>query len=180
MLETPDVLVQIAEPDWAVVYEQHRGGIWAYIYSRVEEGDLADDLTADTFVKAILAYSKGRGAHTNLKGWLYRLAHNLVNDHYRQRARVPATMDIDEYQDEISGGAAVEWVVNGELIERALWRLTDGQRAAMQGRAIEGYSALEVAVTIGGNEGSVKSLLHRARVSMRVMLVDLREGVRDE
>lgn len=160
-------------PDWSAIYCEHHAGIRAVIGGRIDDCDLADDLTAEVFCKAMAAYAAGKGSRVHLRGWLYRIAHNLVNDHYRRKARTGTTTDIDDFGDLLADPHNVEGIHIGEQIERALRRLTHGQLVALRGR-IEGYTAHEVAEALGGHEPGAKGLLHRARLQLRVELAELR------
>jgi RNA polymerase sigma-70 factor, ECF subfamily len=69
----------------AELYDQFAPGLYAYIYRRVGEQGLAEDLTSEVFVKALNALRKGQFASQSLPAWLYRMAHNQVIDHYRRQ-----------------------------------------------------------------------------------------------
>lgn len=164
-------------PDWAAVYEEYRDTIRAYIHNRVFDGDLADDLTAEVFTKAIRAYAEGKGAHSHLRGWLYRIATNLIIDHFRKRGRVAAAISLEEGIEEVFEIYALDDLDRVhviEMIERAMARLTALQAEAVRAN-LAGYRDFEIAKMVGGTSGASKSALHRGRVALREMLVELRE-----
>jgi len=77
------------------IYDQYAEKIYAYIYHRVGQAELAEDLTGQVFVRMLEAIRSGQAWKTSFSGWLYRIAHNLVIDHYRRRSRA-SFVDIDE------------------------------------------------------------------------------------
>ena len=67
--------------------ESWRQRIFSYIYRRVGDADTANDLASATIAKAFEAQLAGKGHRSHFGGWLYRIAHNLIIDHYRLRDR---------------------------------------------------------------------------------------------
>src|SRR4051812_27145455 len=70
-------------------YVQHAEGVWRFGCSRVGDPRLAEDLTADTFVRALRAVGQTTVAVRDPRAWLVAIAANLVRDHYRSRAHRP-------------------------------------------------------------------------------------------
>ena len=77
------------------LYDQYADRIYAYIYRRVGQAEVAEDLTGQVFMRMLEAIRTGQGWRSSFSGWLYRIAHNLVIDYYRRRGRV-TLVDIDE------------------------------------------------------------------------------------
>ncbi|MFQ5923219.1 MAG: sigma-70 family RNA polymerase sigma factor, partial [Anaerolineales bacterium] len=67
------------------LYESHMDAIYRYIYFRVGEPAQAEDMTEEVFVKAWEALPNYRPTEHPFTSWLYRIAHNLVVDHYRRK-----------------------------------------------------------------------------------------------
>ena len=80
---------------WACLYDQYVDRIYAYIYHRVGQADVAEDLTGQVFMRMLEAVRTGHGWQTSFSGWLYRIAHNIVIDHYRRKGRA-TFVDIDD------------------------------------------------------------------------------------
>ena len=59
--------------------------IYSYIYHRVGNQAMAQDLTSQVFLRVLEAIQRERTWESPFSGWLYRIAHNLVIDHYRRR-----------------------------------------------------------------------------------------------
>jgi RNA polymerase sigma-70 factor (ECF subfamily) len=150
----------------AQLYDQFAPLIYAYIYRRVGEQRLAEDLTGDVFTQALEALRGGRFASQSLAAWLYRAAHNRVIDHYRRERKtlvplseaLPAAEDVPE--------AARQRRLR-EWLREAMRRLTDDQQQVLTLRFGEGRSAAEVARLLGKTEESVRALQHRALGALR-------------
>jgi RNA polymerase sigma-70 factor (ECF subfamily) len=151
----------------AELYDRFAPLVYAYIYRRVGERQLAEDLAADVFVRALAALQHGHFASVSIQAWLYRLAHNRVVDHYRRNRRaplapldeaVPAPDDVPEAAGRRSDQA---WV------RAALPRLTDEQQQIIALRFGEGLSAADVASALGKTEEAIRALQHRALAALR-------------
>ena len=152
----------------AELYDQHAPAIYSYVYRRVGEQRLAEDLTADVFVRALEALRKNQFAHTSLRAWLYRLAHNRVIDHYRrQRPQVelpehhPAPDDVPEIMQRRSLHATVR---------AALHHLTEEQQQVIVLRFGEGKTAGETARLLNKTEEAVRALQHRSLAALRRLM----------
>jgi RNA polymerase sigma factor (sigma-70 family) len=73
--------------DLAAIYQEYQPKIEGYIYRRTSDPTLTEDLTAQVFLNVLEATKAGKGAGQHFNSWLYRIAHNLVIDHYRTRDR---------------------------------------------------------------------------------------------
>jgi RNA polymerase sigma-70 factor (ECF subfamily) len=147
----------------AQLYEAHAPAVFRYIYFRVRDRHIAEDITADVFVRMVEALP-----HFELRGlpfaaWLFRVAHDRVVDHHRRAAVrrpevLPDTLVDAEANTE---AAALQTHSNAALIDR-LSELTDEQQAVLQLRFIEGYSLEQTAAALAKTQGAVKALQHRA------------------
>jgi RNA polymerase sigma-70 factor (ECF subfamily) len=112
--------------------------------------------------------------HSSFSGWLYRIAHNLVIDHYRLRDR-QKQISLDEAPMMTDPGInpvrAAEVALEAEHLRSALRRLTDEQAQVISLRFLEGYSFGEIADMMDKTEGAVKALQHRAVATLRQFLV---------
>lgn len=155
------------------IYEQHRLGIFRYLYYRVGDVQAAEDMTSEVFLRMIGALDSYRPQRAGFEAWLYQIARNLSIDHYRKasiRDHVPLEDDlIGEYQDV---DKAVERNLNHEHLRRALAKLTDVQRDVIILRFVNGLPISVVAQTLHKSEDSIKSLQRRALVALREILTE--------
>jgi RNA polymerase sigma-70 factor (ECF subfamily) len=151
------------------LYDQYVDRIYSYIYHRVGQVDLAEDLTGQVFMRMLEALHGGQPWRTSFSGWLFRIAHNLVIDHYRRRGRA-TFVDIDDVtasspDDEPS--QSVEARLDCEQLRQALHRVTEEQAQVITLRFLEDMSIAETAGVMGKSEGSIKALQYRAVLALR-------------
>lgn len=154
------------------LYDRYEAKIYAYIYRRTGEQTLAEDLTGQVFLKMLEAIHNRKAWHSSFSGWLYRIAHNLVIDHYRQRDhQVQVSLDDEpmlpaaENPEEMT-----ELKLDAERLRSAIGRLTEEQAEVISLRFLEGYSINEVAEMMSKTEGSIKALQYRAVSTLRQLL----------
>jgi len=69
---------------------RHKSRVYNFIYSKVLDGDLSEDIFQDTFIKVIRTLRKGTyNEEGKFLPWLMRIAHNLIIDHFRKSNRMP-------------------------------------------------------------------------------------------
>ena len=167
-----DLLERASQYDSAALtalYDQYVDRIYSYIYHRVGHVEVAEDLTGQAFMRMLEAVRSGRPWHTSFSGWLYRIAHNLVIDHYRRRNRA-SFVDIDEVSAVSPEGGpfqSVEARLDSERLHGALRRVTEEQAQVITLRFLEGLSIAETAEIMGKTEGAIKALQYRAVMALR-------------
>jgi RNA polymerase sigma-70 factor (ECF subfamily) len=155
------------------LYDRYEAKIYSYVYRRTGEPSLAEDLTAQVFLKMLEAIQKRKAWRSSFSGWLYRIAHNLVIDHYRRRDRqqqvslddapvLPAETDNPVH--------AAELRLSADRLLSAINRLTGEQAQVVCLRFLEGYSINEVATMMDKTEGAIKALQYRAMATLRQLL----------
>jgi len=152
------------------LYDRYVNRIYSYIYHRVGQAEQAEDLTGQVFMRMLEAIRSGQGWRTSFSGWLYRIAHNLVIDHYRRRGRA-SFVDIDEappiVATEDEPARRVQATLDQEDLRAALNQLTEEQAQVITLRFLEDLSIAEVAAIMGKNEGAIKALQYRAILALR-------------
>lgn len=156
------------------LYDAYAPLIYAYLYRRLQDAPLAEDLTSEVFLRLLRAFRSREVWHTSLRGWLYRVAHNLVMDHYRQQvpnvtldeglSSDPDTPDTDDVEEQVS-----EWCTRRQL-RAALKRLTPEQQEVLALRFGEQLSTQETAEVMGKSVSAIEALQHRALATLRRML----------
>ena len=174
---TEEVLLSAAmnldERALSELYDRYETKIYSYIYRRTGQQPLAEDLTAQVFLKMLEALHGGKAWHSSFSGWLYRIAHNLVIDHYRRRDR-DQQVAIDDAPVLIAGNdnpvRVAEQHLETDKLRSAISRLTDEQGEVVCLRFLEGYSINEVANMMDKTEGAIKALQYRAVATLRQLL----------
>lgn len=154
----------------AAIYDNYEAKIYSYIYHRVGNQFVAQDLTSQVFLRVLESIQLDRAWETSFSGWLYRIAHNLVIDYYRRRGRT-TQVSLDDMSELHAKGespeSAAERAMAAERLRVAINRLTEEQAQVVTLRFLEGMSILEVADSMGKTEGAIKALQYRAVSSLR-------------
>ena len=145
------------------LFEQHYKAVLQYTYFLVGKRELAEDLTQDTFVKALKSTKKIETVEGQ-RAWLYKIARNTVYDYVKRKKIVQfITLGKKEYRAAEYYEPEV-WVETDEQnyeLYKALGQLTLDYRQAILLRKIEGFSIKETAQILGWNESKVKNATER-------------------
>ncbi len=155
------------------LYDRYEARIYSYIYRRTGNETLAEDLTAQVFLKMLEAIRGDKAWHSSFSGWLYRIAHNAVIDYYRLRDRQQQVSLEDTLTTTASDHNPVvmaEVSLDAERLRVAIGRLTEEQAEVITLRFLEGYNISEVAEMLDKTEGSIKALQYRAVTTLRQLL----------
>ena len=150
------------------LYRRHVQRIYRYIYYRVGDVNVAEDLTADVFLKALEGLEGFTYRGIPFSAWLHRIAHARVMDHFRKQAK-RELLPLDERLVATGKGpqAMIEARLDHEELQSAIAQLTTDQQQVIILKFVEGLSNAEVARILGKSEGAVKSLQHRALNSLQ-------------
>ncbi|MDQ6807540.1 MAG: RNA polymerase sigma factor [Actinomycetota bacterium] len=152
---------------FAVLYERHRLALVRYALRRVG-GELAEDVTAEVFVRAFRARATYRPEHETALPWLLGIATNLIADHRRrERRRLKALQRLSADAPEALGHA--DPALSQELI-RTLRRLPAADRDALLLVVWGELSYEETASALGVPVGTVRSRIARARRRLSVAI----------
>jgi RNA polymerase sigma-70 factor (ECF subfamily) len=165
--------------EFATVYDRHAATIHRYL-SRRAGGQLADDLTGETFLVALRQRQRYDLNQRNALPWLYGIATNLLRRHrrtevrqYRAFARSGVDPVTESHADAVSARVAAE-AVTRELAA-ALADLPADQRDVLLLVAWGQMTYEEIATALGVPIGTVRSRLSRARGKVRAALPDSTE-----
>lgn len=151
------------ELDWSEIFLSYQKKIWTYIYKRTSDPALAEDLASETFIKAMEYDKKGKGAREHFSGWLYRIAHNLVIDHYRDRERAffMGLDDVPNLQATVGNTEdCLDAIEVNEILVNVLPHLTESQYQAVYLRYGEELQFHEVGLRMNRKPGAAKALIH--------------------
>ena len=73
----------------AAIYDRYFPDVYRYVFYRLGDNSLAEDITSDVFIRLLEAVKKKQGPQTNIRGWLISTASNIVADHLRRAYRRP-------------------------------------------------------------------------------------------
>lgn len=158
---------------FARIFEYYYQDVYNYIYHKVVNVHLAEDLTSDVFLKVLESIDSFSFRGIPLAIWLLRIARNLMVDHFRGQ---PKTADLPLKEDllptEVGPSDVFETKLTRQQLVRAFSDLTEEQQDVIILKFVDGLNNTEVAQVLGKSEGAIKSLQHRALVSLNRVLED--------
>ncbi|AXG78478.1 ECF subfamily RNA polymerase sigma factor, BldN family [Streptomyces paludis] len=160
------------------LYDQYSDTVYRYIYYRVGGKATAEDLTSETFLRALRRISTFTYQGRDFGAWLVTIARNLVADHFKSsRFRLEVTtgemLDANEVERSPED-SVLEHLSNAALLE-AVRKLNPQQQECVTLRFLQGLSVAETARVMGKNEGAIKTLQYRAvRTLARLLPEDAR------
>lgn len=157
------------------LYDHYVGAVYRYVYYRVGSHTLAEDLTSETFLRALRAIGGFRWQGRDIGAWFTTIARNLITDHVKSsRFRLEvSTADLLD-ADRADGGLedAVLLRLDAARLLDAVRQLTSEQQECVTLRFLQGLSVAETADVMGRREGAVKQLQLRAVRTLARLLAD--------
>jgi RNA polymerase sigma-70 factor (ECF subfamily) len=180
MVDEQDLLLRAKQLDstaLGLIYDYLSPPIYRYAYHMLGDPDLADECLADTFKRFLQIIEGGKGPHSHLKAYLYRIAHNWITDHYRYRSNRDVELSENLIDDKPDPRTEVHGKFERENLRRIIQKLTPEQQQVIMLRYVEEYENEEVAKIMNKSVGSVKAMQHRALSALRQYLIkdELRE-----
>jgi RNA polymerase sigma-70 factor (ECF subfamily) len=154
------------------LYLIHFDRIYGYLHVSVGNRHDAEDLTTQTFLKMLESIGKFRWRSAPFSAWLFRIAHNLAMDHFRAARRWQPEEEVPEPRVDESNSAeagALEAIGQRSMLE-LIDDLSLEQQQVLTLKFVFGFANKEAATVLGKSEGAVKSLQHRALVTLHKKL----------
>lgn len=159
-----------------ILITRHKQRIYSFIFSKVMDRDITEDIFQDTFIKVIRTLKKGKyNEEGKFLPWVMRIAHNLVIDHFRRNKRMPKFQSRNDFDifDVISDGEEskeYEMITSQvhEDVRRLVEELPNDQKEVLIMRIFKEMSFKEIAQSTGV---SINTALGR----MRYALINLRK-----
>lgn len=161
-----------------LLYDRYSPEVYRFLYRQCGDAALAEDLTADVFLRLLDAIDRERAWRQSFSGWLFRIARNRLHDHYRSRGRRPevelrAAGAGDDGAQDPEGRATHDALIQD--LGRAMSSLRPKQAEVLHLRFGEGWSHRRVAERMGMSETAVKVTQHRALEAIRRRLAHVIE-----
>jgi RNA polymerase sigma-70 factor (ECF subfamily) len=147
------------------LYDHYVTGVYRLTYYRLGSKQLAEDITAETFVRALRSISSFTWQGKDFGAWLTTIARNLITDHYKSsRQRLELVVDAVPERSDVGPGPEAEVLasLSSADLMRAVQALPAEQRDCVLMRFMEGLSIAETAQVLDRSEGAIKQLQLRA------------------
>jgi RNA polymerase sigma-70 factor (ECF subfamily) len=160
--------------NFTALFRAHYPRLYAYIRSRVNDRETAEDLTSATFERAFSRSHSYDPAKGSFPTWLFRIGHNLVVDHYTTTSRDPVSYDLDE----VVGVAAADLSPEQQLLRQeqrqqlaeTLTTLSDRDQEIIQLKFFGHLTNRDIAEVLELNEKTVSVIILRALQKLKVRL----------
>jgi RNA polymerase sigma-70 factor (ECF subfamily) len=154
------------------LYLIHFDRIYSYLHLSVGNRHDAEDLTTQTFLKKLEAIGRFRWQSAPFSAWLFRIAHNLAMDHFRASRRWQPEEEVPEPPDSEEASAEEEAMqsIGRQSMLELIENLSEDQQQVLTLKFVFNFPNSEVATILGKTEGAIKSLQHRALVSLQKQL----------
>jgi len=162
----------------SVLINRHKQKIYSFIYSKVFDRDITEDVFQDTFIKVIRTLKRGKyNEEGKFLPWVMRIAHNLVIDHFRRNKRMPKFDNSGEFSifSVLSDSAlnAEKMIIKDQVesdVRRIIEELPEDQKQVLVMRMYQDMSFKEISERTGV---SINTALGR----MRYALINLRKVI---
>src|SRR5438445_2207150 len=151
------------------LYLIHFDRIYSYLHVSVGNRHDAEDLTTQTFLKMLEKIGTFKWRSAPFSAWLFRIAHNLAMDHFRARRRWQPEEEVPEPvgDEEPSAELTAMETIGRESMLKLIERLSPEQQQVLTLKFVFNLPNAEVAAILDKTEGAIKSLQHRALVSLQ-------------
>ncbi len=155
------------------IYNDYVDKIYRFIFIKVNSKEIAEDLTAETFVKAwgVFKKAKSKDSLQNPRAFCYKIARNLVIDHYRSKAsyvQVPLDFPVADPKIRIEEAAIINSDI--EMVMKGMSTLKDDYQDVIIWRYLDELSITEIASLLDRSEEATRVMIHRAMASLKNIL----------
>ena len=151
------------------LYLIHFDRIYSYLHVSVGNRHDAEDLTTQTFLKMLEKIGTFKWQSAPFSAWLFRIAHNLAMDHFRAGRRWQPEEEVPEQpgEEEPSAELVAMQTIGRESMLNLIEHLSPEQQQVLTLKFVFNLPNAEVATILDKTEGAIKSLQHRALVSLQ-------------
>jgi RNA polymerase sigma-70 factor (ECF subfamily) len=153
------------------LYDFYLPRIYGFIFRRVQDRCVAEDLTSMTFQRALENVRRADFRNEAFGGWLFRVASNAVVDHARRDRRLLSLGDLQESEE--PGDIALDTLaaaLDRDQLRRALLGLSAGHRELLVMRFFDDLDTAELCAAFGCSRETLAVRLHRALRALRLAM----------
>jgi RNA polymerase sigma factor (sigma-70 family) len=170
--------IQGKEAALGVLIKRHQQRLYSFIYSKIQDRDITEDVFQDTFIKVIKTLKKGNyNEEGKFLPWVMRIGHNLVIDHFRKSNRMPTFKNTDEF-DIFSVIGDGNLNVEKKLIQEQIYNdirevvneLPEEQKEVLVMRMYKDMSFKEISENTGVSINTALGRMRYALINMRKLI----------
>lgn len=164
---------------FAGVYRTHAPGLFRYLVKQLRDRTAAEDLTSETFVRALRGSLTLRESTEDIRPWLVRIARNVLIDHWRAaRTRQEIVTVVPESDQYVLPDPAATLIEESERrrVLACLDQLSEEQGECLRLRFLHEYSVAETATVMARQPGAVRALQYRALRRLAELMADDEEA----
>jgi len=152
------------------LYDFYLPRVYGFVYRRVRDRAVAEDLTSVTFQRALENVRRSDFRNESFGGWLYRVASNAVVDHVRRDRRYVPMTNIDEDAPGDMALDALAAALDRDQLRRALKSLPENHREVLVLRFYDDLDTAEMCAVLGCSRETLAVRVHRALRALRTAL----------
>lgn len=162
-----------------VLLNRYKNRVYGFVYSKVNDANLADDIFQDTFVKVVKTLRSGRyNEEGRFLSWVLRIAHNLIVDHYRKSNRMPKYESSREEYDVVANLSddnlnaefcMIESQIHTDLVS-LIKELPDTQQEVIRMRLYKDMSFKDIADNTGVSINTALGRMRYAVINLRKLI----------
>ncbi|NLO90331.1 MAG: RNA polymerase sigma factor [Clostridia bacterium] len=158
-----DAIEEICLATWKPLY--------LFIYNKVQNREEAEDITQEAYIKSLKYLQESTFPIDNFLSFMKTVSLNLIRDRWRQKNRSRVSINFQEINPEdVARGDEQNDIAQRLLLESALAKLSQEQKAIIDLRIIKGYTVAETAKLLGKTEGAIRTAQYRALKALAKIL----------
>ena len=170
--------IQGDENALSILIKKHQQRLYSFIYSKIQDRDIAEDIFQDTFIKVIRTLKKGNyNEEGKFLPWVMRISHNLVIDYFRKSNRMPSFKNTDEFDifSVLGDGNlnAEKQIIQDQIfsdIRDLIKELPEEQKEVLMMRMYKDMSFKEISENTGVSINTALGRMRYALINMRKLI----------
>ena len=166
------------EASLSILIKKHKQRLYSFIYSKIQDKDLTEDIFQDTFIKVIRTLKKGNyNEEGKFLPWVMRIAHNLVIDHFRKTNRMPSFKNTDDFDifSVLDDGSlnAEKQIIQEQIyddVRELVKELPEEQKEVLVMRMYKDMSFKEISENTGVSINTALGRMRYALINMRKLI----------
>ena len=166
------------EASLSILINRHQQRLFSFIYSKIKDKDLTEDIFQDTFIKVIRTLKKGKyNEEGKFLPWVMRIAHNLVIDYFRKNNRMPSFKNTEEFDifSVLHDGTlnAEKQIIQEQIYEdvrELINELPEEQKEVLIMRMYKDMSFKEISENTGVSINTALGRMRYALINMRKLI----------